>query len=138
MGCSGLYGSGRPNILINRVRPGVLLENARRRWLVSMLIAVDLPAFERPTNATSGAIGAGSWSSRAAEVKNEARCSRDTIGGGYGWLRTLLYNPAFARVGACPSAAEYRATKRATKRAANRISSIALGCRSRATGPVAA
>lgn len=58
---------------MRRVRPGVLLENANRFWLVSTLMAVDLPAFERPTKQTSGAPGSGSWSSRAAEVKKEAR-----------------------------------------------------------------
>src|SRR5690606_11318753 len=95
---SGCRGSGKPNILIKRVRPGVLLEKARRRWLHSTLMAVDLPALERPTKQTSGAPGAGSWSRRAAEVRKEARCRRDTEGFGYGWFRALLYNPAFATV----------------------------------------
>ena len=36
------------------VRPGVLLANASRFWLAIVLIAVDLPAFERPANASSG------------------------------------------------------------------------------------
>ena len=36
------------------VRPGVLLANASRFWLHSMLMAVDLPAFERPAKAISG------------------------------------------------------------------------------------
>ncbi len=43
-------------------------------------MAVDLPEFERPTKQTSGAPGSGNWSSRAAEVKNEACCNRDTVG----------------------------------------------------------
>ncbi|KAG0731025.1 hypothetical protein G6F23_015716 [Rhizopus arrhizus] len=64
---SGSSGSGKPNMLIKRVRPGVLLEKARRRWLHSTLMAVDLPAFERPTKQTSGAPAAGNWSRRAAE-----------------------------------------------------------------------
>src|SRR5258708_7004008 len=37
------------------VRPGVLLTNARRRRPVRVLIALDLPAFERPAKAISGA-----------------------------------------------------------------------------------
>lgn len=67
-------------MLISRVRPGVLLEKASRRWLHSTLIAVDLPALERPTKQTSGALAAGSWSRRAAEVRKEARWRRDTTG----------------------------------------------------------
>src|SRR5690606_20676023 len=67
-----------PNRLMSRVRPGVLLENARRRWLVSTLIAEDLPALERPTKQTSGPVGAGSWSRRAAETVKRARCRMDT------------------------------------------------------------
>lgn len=62
-----------PNILINLVRPGVLLENASRFWLARTLIAVDLPTFDRPTKQTSGGPAGGSWSSLAAEVKKEAR-----------------------------------------------------------------
>ncbi len=42
-------------------------------------MAVDLPQFDLPTKQTSGAPGGGSWSSRAAEVKNEARCRMDTV-----------------------------------------------------------
>ncbi len=36
------------------VRPGVREENASRFWLHRMLMAVDLPALERPAKATSG------------------------------------------------------------------------------------
>jgi hypothetical protein len=36
------------------VRPGVFDANASFFWLHSRLIAVDLPAFERPANAISG------------------------------------------------------------------------------------
>ena len=36
------------------VRPGVLLANANLRRLVRTLITLDLPALDRPTNATSG------------------------------------------------------------------------------------
>ncbi|MNT27135.1 hypothetical protein D3C72_1627510 [compost metagenome] len=41
------------------VRPGVREENASRFWLHRMLMAVDLPALERPANATSGTAVAG-------------------------------------------------------------------------------
>jgi len=37
------------------------------------LMADDLPAFERPTNATSEVVGGGNWSRRAAETVKEAR-----------------------------------------------------------------
>ena len=44
------------------VRPGVLLTNASRVRFANALIALDLPAFERPANAISGAPGGGrSW-----------------------------------------------------------------------------
>src|SRR5688572_3579945 len=42
------------------VRPGVLLTKARRRRPASVLMALDLPALERPANAISGAAGRGS------------------------------------------------------------------------------
>ena len=41
-------------------------------------MADDLPELERPTKQTSGAPGAGSWASLAAEVKKDARCRIDT------------------------------------------------------------
>jgi hypothetical protein len=46
--------------LICCVRPGILLVNASRTRLASALIALDLPAFDRPANAISGAPGGGS------------------------------------------------------------------------------
>ena len=46
-----------PNRLMRRVRPGVLLENARRRWLARTLMAEDLPELERPTKQTSAVVG---------------------------------------------------------------------------------
>src|SRR5438552_5434671 len=57
------------------VRPGVLLVNARREWLASALIALDLPAFERPANAISGGPGGGNCSSSAAVRTNSACCN---------------------------------------------------------------
>jgi hypothetical protein len=45
--------------LMSWVRPGVLLTNARRRRPASVLMALDLPAFERPANAISGAPARG-------------------------------------------------------------------------------
>jgi hypothetical protein len=44
--------------LINWVRPGVLLVRASF-WLVNALIALDLPAFERPAKATSQPVSGG-------------------------------------------------------------------------------
>src|SRR5512144_1846456 len=41
------------------VRPGVLLAKARRRCRARALIALDLPALERPAKAISGAPGRG-------------------------------------------------------------------------------
>src|SRR6185312_3889281 len=49
------------------VRPGVLLTKASRRRPASALIALDLPAFERPANASSGAPGGGSSSGSCTE-----------------------------------------------------------------------
>ena len=49
------------------VRPGVLLTNASRRRPVSVLIALDLPAFDRPANAISGAPGGGNSRESCAE-----------------------------------------------------------------------
>ena len=56
------------------VRPGVFEAKARRFCCVSTLIAVDLPALERPTKAISGSSVAGSWSSRLAVVRKRAVC----------------------------------------------------------------
>src|SRR5690606_21749692 len=77
--CPGSSGSGIPKKLISRVRPGVLLENARRFWLASTLMADDLPALDRPTNATSAVVGGGNWSRRAAETVKVARCRMDNV-----------------------------------------------------------
>src|SRR5438128_2734463 len=62
------------------VRPGVLLTKARRRLPARALIALDLPALERPAKASSGIPGGGSsrgsWTeiayaaSRSATVKS--------------------------------------------------------------------
>jgi hypothetical protein len=41
------------------VRPGVLLTRASERWPVSVLSALDLPAFDRPANATSAPSSGG-------------------------------------------------------------------------------
>src|SRR5438445_5766444 len=54
------------------VRPGVFDANARRFCCVSVLIAVDLPALLRPTNAISGSSLTGSWSSWLAVVRKRA------------------------------------------------------------------
>ena len=65
----------QPEKLMCCVRPGVLLVNASRVRLASVLIALDLPAFERPANAISGGPGGGNCSSYAAAVRNSACCS---------------------------------------------------------------
>ena len=49
------------------VRPGVLLTNARRAVPTNALIALDLPALERPANAISARSGGGRSASRLAE-----------------------------------------------------------------------
>src|SRR3990167_8068813 len=54
------------------VRPGVLDAKASWRCWARVLTAVDLPALDRPTKATSGSSEAGSWSSFAAVVKKRA------------------------------------------------------------------
>src|SRR4051812_4055755 len=66
------------NRLIAWVRPGVLDAKARRFCCVSMLMQVDLPAFERPTKAISGTSRVGRCSSRGAVVRNRAVCSQAT------------------------------------------------------------
>ena len=52
------------------VRPGVRETNASRVCPVSVLIALDFPAFERPTNATSRPTGGGSVAVCATESSN--------------------------------------------------------------------
>src|SRR6185312_9332653 len=49
------------------VRPGVLLTKASRRRPASALMALDLPAFERPAKASSGMPGRGSSCGSCAE-----------------------------------------------------------------------
>src|ERR1700760_732848 len=56
--------------LSRRVRPGVLLVRARPwRWVMA-LMALDLPAFERPTKATSAPMSAGNCPGAAALRRN--------------------------------------------------------------------
>src|SRR5688572_25870674 len=64
------------------VRPGVLLTNARRRRPASVLMALDLPALERPANAISGAPAGGSsrgsWTERVYVARasgNDEACA---------------------------------------------------------------
>ena len=54
----GLAGSIEKK-LISWVRPGVLLVRASEGWEQRQLIALDLPAFDRPANATSAELSAG-------------------------------------------------------------------------------
>src|SRR5512135_807877 len=61
--------------LIICVRPGVRLAYARRVCLASALIALDLPEFDRPANAISGAPSLGSCHAAAAPVSNVAPIS---------------------------------------------------------------
>src|SRR6478672_6410965 len=58
------------------VRPGVLEANASRFCCVSVLMQVDLPALERPTNAISGCSCGGRNSSLGAVVRKRAVCSQ--------------------------------------------------------------
>ena len=58
------------------VRPGVFDANASRVCWVSVLMAVDLPAFERPTKAISGRFRGGRCSSCGALVRKRAVCSQ--------------------------------------------------------------
>src|SRR5687768_9121930 len=57
------------------VRPGVLDVRASFALPVSALIALDLPAFERPANATSAPSSGGIWRNWCAAVENCARPS---------------------------------------------------------------
>src|SRR5947209_13196596 len=54
------------------VHPGVLLVRARPRRPARALMALDLPTFERPANATSGGPGFGSWATLPAARRNTA------------------------------------------------------------------
>ena len=55
----------------SRVRPGVFAVRASERRPVSALIALDLPAFERPAKAASAPESAGKWLGCAA-LSNKA------------------------------------------------------------------
>ena len=61
-----------------RVLPGVLLTRARRFDPVRRLSMLDLPALERPTNATSGVPPGGHSENRDAPARNCAE--KVTIG----------------------------------------------------------
>src|SRR5258706_2381676 len=61
------------------VRPGVLLTKARRRRLASALIALDLPALERPTNAISGADAGGNSRGSCTEIRKAALPKSSTL-----------------------------------------------------------
>ena len=63
----------RSKKLISWVRPGVLLVLASPRMRVSVFMALDLPAFERPAKATSQPLSAGHCLSEGALVKNVTR-----------------------------------------------------------------
>ena len=56
--------------LISWVRPGVLLVRASEGWEQRQLIALDLPAFDRPANATSAELSAGHSDNVDALVAN--------------------------------------------------------------------
>src|SRR5438445_4765481 len=64
------------NRLMLCVRPGVLDAKARRFCCVSVLMQVDLPALERPTNAISGTWSGGRNSSVGAVVRKRAVCNQ--------------------------------------------------------------
>src|SRR5258706_15359943 len=76
------------------VRPGVLLTNARRRRPASVLIALDLPAFERPANAISGAAGPGSSRGSCTDITYAACASGRSARG----LAERLATPSRATV----------------------------------------
>ena len=76
------------------VRPGVLLTKASRVWLTNVLIALDLPALERPANAISAPAEAGNNPGLATEVTKTAFLNRDMdettgFGGVDGQLRVV-------------------------------------------------
>lgn len=58
------------------VRPGFLEAKASCFCCVSVLMQVDLPALERPTNAISGTSSAGKKCSCGAVVRNLAVCNQ--------------------------------------------------------------
>ena len=61
------------------MRPGVLLVKASLRWLARVLMALDLPEFDLPTNATSADEGNVKSVSLAAVMKKAARCRNDMM-----------------------------------------------------------
>src|SRR6185437_2872485 len=74
--------------LISRVRPGVLLVRASPWRPTIALMALDLPAFERPANATSAPRSAGNCSGAAALMRKLA----------FGNAATgVVYNSALSR-----------------------------------------
>src|SRR5512146_3006495 len=73
---------------MSRVRPGVLLVRASP-WRPTMaLMALDLPAFERPAKATSAPRSAGNCPGAAALTRNLAFGNAATA---------VVYNPALSR-----------------------------------------
>src|SRR5690348_11327353 len=75
--------------LSRRVRPGVLLVRASAfRWVIA-LMALDLPAFERPTKATSAPWSAGNCPGAAALTRKLACENRLTF---------VVYNSAPSRL----------------------------------------
>jgi hypothetical protein len=60
----------------SRVRPGVLLVRASARRCTMALMALDLPAFERPANATSAPASGGNCPGAAALVRKRASLKR--------------------------------------------------------------
>src|SRR5476651_1488201 len=59
-----------------RVLPGALLVRASARRCVIALMALDLPAFERPAKATSAPSSAGNWDAAAALTRNRTSGNR--------------------------------------------------------------
>src|SRR6185437_15459477 len=74
--------------LISRVRPGVLLVRASPWRPTIALMALDLPAFERPAKATSAPRSAGNCPGAAALRRNFAFGNAATA---------VVYNPALSR-----------------------------------------
>src|SRR6185312_11809728 len=74
--------------LMSRVRPGVLLVRASPCLPTIALMALDLPAFERPAKATSAPPSAGNCPGAAALMRNLAFGNAATA---------VVYNPALSR-----------------------------------------
>src|SRR6266853_5498952 len=73
---------------MSRVRPGALLTNASR-FPASALMALDLPEFDRPTNAISPTL-AGTSSSEAALLKKET-LRKSNMGGRINFARISAF-----------------------------------------------